>query len=222
MDLNEALYTTRAMRRVRPDPIPEVAVKAMLDAAIRAPSGGNSQNWRFVTVTDPALKAPLGDLYRDAWRILQETVYKRAYERAEALGDAQTMRIRDSGEWLAENFEQVPLWVFAFSRNDRSGASIYPGVWNMMLAARGLGIGTCLTTIAGLYKQEAVFEVLGVPADKGWANSAAVSAGYPLGRWGTARRRPAHHVVFSERWGDRPAWNINEPLWLEPENYGRD
>ena len=154
MDLIEALYTTRAMRRVKPDPIPADAVKAMLDAAIRAPSGGNNQNWRFVTVTDPARKAPLGDLYRDAWRILQETDYKKAFERAEALGDTQTMRIRSSSAWLAENFEQVPLWVFVFSRSDPSGASVYPGVWNMMLAARCLGIGTCLTTIAVHYKSD--------------------------------------------------------------------
>jgi nitroreductase len=221
MELNEALYTTRAMRRVKPDPIPEESVKAMLDAAIRAPSGGNNQNWRFVTVTDPALKAPLGDLYRDAWAILQQTVYKKAFDRAEAVGDEQTMRIRSSSAWLAENFEQVPLWVFFFSRNDPTGASIFPGVWNMMLAARGLGIGTCLTTIAGIFKSDEVFEILGVPTDKGWVNNAAVSAGYPLGRWGTAKRRPANEVVFSERWGNQPDWTVDEPFWMEPENYGK-
>ena len=80
MDLTEALYTTSAMLRVKPDPIPEDAVKEMLDAAIRAPSGGNSQNWRFVTVTDPDAKAALGDLYREGWEILQETVYRKAFE----------------------------------------------------------------------------------------------------------------------------------------------
>ena len=221
MDLNEALYTTRAMRRVKPDPVPEDVIKAMLDAAIRAPSGGNNQNWRFVTVTDPALKAPLGDLYRDAWATLQSTVYKKAFEQADAVGDTQTMRIRSSSAWLAENFELVPLWVFFFSRNDPTGASIFPGVWNMMLAARGLGIGTCLTTIAGIFKSDEVFEVLGVPTDKGWVNNAAVSAGYPLGRWGTAKRRPANEVVYSERWGNQPDWSVDEPFWMEPENYGR-
>jgi len=221
MELNEALYTTRAMRRVKPDAVPEDAVKAMLDAAIRAPSGGNNQNWRFVTVTDPALKAPLGDLYRDAWATLQGTVYRKAFDRAEAVGDEQTMRIRSSSAWLAENFEQVPLWVFFFSRNDPTGASIFPGVWNMMLAARGLGIGTCLTTIAGIFKSDEVFEILGVPTDKGWVNNAAVSAGYPLGRWGTAKRRPANEVVFSERWGNQPDWTVDEPFWMEPENYGQ-
>ena len=222
MDLNEALYTTRAMRRVKPDPIAEEAVKAMLDAAIRAPSGGNSQNWRFITVTDPDRKTQLGDLYREGWQTLQDTVYKKAFERAKKLDNKPALAIQSSSAWLAENFEQVPLWVFVFSRNDPSGASVYPGVWNMMLAARGLGIGTCLTTIAGWYKSDEVFEVLGVPPDRGWTNSAAVSAGYPLGRWGTAKRRPANQVVFSEQWGNQPDWTIEEPLWLEPENYGRD
>ena len=61
-----------------------------------------------------------------------------------------------------------------------------------------------------------------MPTDKGWTNSAAVSAGYPLGRWGTARRRPANEVVFSERWGNRPDWMIDESLWLEPEHYGKN
>lgn len=219
MDLFEALYTTRAMRRVKPDPLPEEAIRAMLDAATRAPSGGNNQNWRFVTVTDRALKEPLGELYREAWHLLQETVYKDSFERAEAAGDRQTLRIRSSSAWLAENFAEVPLWVFVFSRNDPTGASIFPGVWNLMLAARALGIGTCLTTIIGIFRQREVFDLLGVPSDKGWANNAAVSAGWPLGRWGTAARRPAHEVVFAERWGEKPPWTIDQPYWLEPEGY---
>ncbi|MEY2628085.1 MAG: hypothetical protein RJB08_1844, partial [Actinomycetota bacterium] len=65
MDLYRALYTTRAMRRVKPDPIPEDAVKRMLDAAIRAPSGGNQQKWRFLLLTDPTKKAKLQKLYRE-------------------------------------------------------------------------------------------------------------------------------------------------------------
>jgi nitroreductase len=222
MDLTEALYTTRAMRRVKPDPIPEDVVKTMLDAAIRAPSGGNSQNWRFITVTEPATKAALGGLYREGWDVLQETVYKKAFERARAQNNQDALAIQSSSAWLAENFEKVPLWIFVFSRNDPSGASVYPGIWNMMLAARGLGIGTCLTTIAGWYRSDQVFEVLGVPADRGWVNNAAVSAGYPLGRWGAAKRRPVHQVVFSEQWGTKPVWTVEEPLWLEPENYGRE
>ena len=141
MDLNEALYTTRAMRRVKPDPIPDDAIAAMVDAAIRAPSGGNNQNWRFLTVSDPELRAKLGPLYRTAWDKLQNTIYKGRREAAEARGDDAAIRVMTSSQWLADNFETVPLWVFALHRNDPSGASIYPAVWNLMLAARGMGIG---------------------------------------------------------------------------------
>ena len=152
VELTEALYTTRAMRRVRPDPIPEEAVAAMMDAAIRAPSGGNSQNWRFITVSDPAIRRVLGPIYRRAWEQLNGTVYRGRVEEAARVGDEATLKVMRSANWLAENFEQVPLWFMAVSRNDPTGASIYPAVWSLMLAGRGLGIGTCLTTVLGIFR----------------------------------------------------------------------
>src|ERR1700729_717464 len=84
MDLNEALYTTRAMRRVRPDPIPLDVQARILDAAVRAPSGGNQQNWRFLLLADPAKKAALAPLYQDAMSKLWDSVYKAQVEAAEA------------------------------------------------------------------------------------------------------------------------------------------
>ncbi len=213
MDLLEALYTTRAMRRTTTERVPDEVVAAMLDAAVRAPSGGNSQNWRFVVVTDQGTKDRLGPLYREAWVELNATIYAGRWEGAEEAGDERTLRMFQSSDWLAENFERVPLWLMAFSRNDRSGASIYPAVWNAMLAARGHGVGTCITTILGLFRQQQVFDVLGVPADKGWTMNAAVSAGYPTGRWGLAKRNPAHEVAYAERWGAPLPFTIDQPLW---------
>ena len=78
MDIREALYTTRAMRRVKPDPIPEDVQMRILDAAIRAPSGGNNQNWRFMLVDDPAKREQLGELYRVCIDLLWATTYKEA------------------------------------------------------------------------------------------------------------------------------------------------
>lgn len=216
MELLEALYTTRAMRRTRPDPIPDEVVAAMLDAAVRAPSGSNAQNWRFVVVTDQDLKGRLGPVYREAWATLNETVYAGARDRAAERGDDDSLRMLGSSDWLAENFERVPLWLMVFSRNDPSGASIYPAVWNAMLAARGHGVGTCLTTILGMFRQDQVCEILGVPTDRGWVMNAAVSAGYPTGRWGLAARRPAHEVAFAERWGEPLGFTIDQPVWVEP------
>lgn len=213
MDLNEALYTTRAMRRVKSDPIPDDVVRAMLDAAVRSPSGGNSQNWRWVTVTDRSTVRELGHLYAAAWTELNETVYKGRREAAIERGDVATQRVLSSSQWLADNFDVVPLVVLPYHRNDPTGASIYPGVWSLMLSARSHGVGTTLTTILGVFKQNEVAELLGVPLDKGWQNAAAITCGYPLGRWGVADRAPVHEVVYEERWGSPPHWTVNEPLW---------
>ena len=213
MDLFEALYTTRAMRRVSADPVPDVVVRSMLDAAIRSPSGGNSQNWRWLTVTDRSTVSALGELYADAWAELNETFYKGKKEAAEESGDEATRRVLSSAQWLADNFDRVPLVVFPFSRNDPSGASIYPGVWSLMLAARGHGVGTTLTTVLGIFKQKEVADLLGVPSDKGWQNAAAITCGYPLGKWGLAKRGPVQNVVYEERWGTAPDWSVDESLW---------
>jgi nitroreductase len=213
MELHEALYTTRAMRRVASDPIPDDVVAAMMDAAIRAPSGGNSQNWRWVTVTERSTMGALGDLYREAWTELNRTFYKGKVDAARERGDDTTLRVMDSAEWLADNFATVPLVVFAYHRNDPTGASIYPAVWNMMLAARGHGVGTTLTTVLGIFKAAEVSELLAVPVDKGWENAAAVTCGYPLGRWGVAKRPPPQDVTYAERWGEPPPWHLEGPMW---------
>jgi nitroreductase len=213
MDLYEALYTTRAMRRVKPEPLPTEAVTRMLDAAIRAPSGSNMQNWRILLVESPEKRAALGPLYRDAYRTLQDTVYAGARERAEAAGDEALLRVMRSSDWMAEHFEEYPLVALFYDRNDPSGASIYPAVWSFMLAARGMGIGTTLTTILGAFTHDEVAELFEVPRDKGWMLRAAVPCGYPLGRWGLARRKPAHHVAFIDVWGEAPQWTVEEPHW---------
>jgi nitroreductase len=213
MELREALYTTRAMRRVSGDPIPEELTARILDAAVRAPSGGNSQNWRIMVVTDPETRGRLGPIYRDAYSVLQDVVYQGRREAAEEQGDQAALRVMRSSDWLAENFETVPMWLLFFSRNDPTGGSIYPAVWSAMLAARGEGLGTCLTTILGAFQSAAVFELLEVPVDKGWQLAAAVSCGNPLGRWAVAERRPVEEVTFSDRWGEPLQFAVAGPLW---------
>ncbi|MBT8215764.1 MAG: nitroreductase family protein [Acidimicrobiia bacterium] len=213
MDTFEALYTTRAMRRVKPDPIPEDVIKRMLDAAIRAPSPGNAQQWRFVAVTNPEVRSGLAALYERSWAQLQSTVYAGVRERAAAAGDSTTERVLSSGDWLAANFAQVPLVVLAFVRNDPDGSGIYPAVWNLMLAARAQGVGTTLTTVLHHFAAAEVAELLGVPTDKGWKNMAAITCGYPLGTWGVATRPPVETVVYADTWGQAPPWSVPEPLW---------
>ena len=217
MDVFEALYTTRAMRRVKEDPIPDEIIKSMLDSAIRAPSGSNRQDWRFVAVTDQEVRTQLADIYKETWDYYVKSFYNSSSDLgASNLKDKEQIesvrRISNSASWLAENYDKVPLLVLAFSRNDPTGSSIYPAIWSLMLAARSHGIGTCLTTVMS-FKTEEVYEVLDIPADKGWALNATITAGYPLGKWGVAERKPVEEVTFLNKWGQSPDWNLTEPLW---------
>ena len=217
MDVFEALYTTRAMRRVKEDPIPDEIIKSMNDSAIRAPSGSNRQDWRFVAVTDQEVRTQLADIYKETWDYYVKSFYNNSSDLgASNLKDKEQIesvrRISNSASWLAENYDKVPLLVLAFSRNDPTGSSIYPAIWSLMLAARSHGIGTCLTTVMS-FKTEEVYEVLDIPADKGWTLNATITAGYPLGKWGVAERKPVEEVTFLNKWGQSPDWNLTEPLW---------
>jgi nitroreductase len=216
MNVYEALYTTRAMRRVRPDPIPADVQARILDAAIRAPSGGNTQNWRFLLVDDAGLKAKLGPIYRDCMTQLWATVYKDRVDAANAAPDepesASMLRTQRSAQHLADHFEGYPLLLFSFVQFDPSGGSIYPATWSAMLAARAEGIGASLTSVF-VFRLADVLAALDVPTDEGWLFSSCVCFGYPTGRWGVAPRRPVHEVAFRNRWGTPVGFDVPEPLW---------
>ena len=216
MDAMEALYTTRAMRRVKPDPIPEEVQKKILDAAIRAPSGGNMQTWRFLLVDDPGVKGRLGPIYRECMDTLWNSIYKARLEEANADSEdpenAQFLRVYRSADHLAQHFEEYPLFLFAFCQFDNSGGSIWPAVWNACLAARTQGVGSAVTS-AFFFKLDEMKGVLGVPDDDTWHFSACVSFGYPTGRWGVAPRVPAHEVSYRNSWDGDLGFEIPEPLF---------
>jgi nitroreductase len=216
MDVYEALYTTRAMRRVKPDPIPIDVQQRILDAAVRAPSGGNMQNWRFMLVDDAGVKARLGPIYRECLAQLWVTIYKDRIEAAQAAPDepehAEMLRIQRSAQHLADHFEEYPLLLFSFVQFDPTGGSIFPATWSAMLAARAEGVGASLTSVF-FFQIDQVLDILGVPKDAGWLFSSCVTFGYPTGRWGVAARRPVHEVSFRNRWGQSLGFEISEPLW---------
>ena len=216
MDLREALYTTRAMRRVTDQPIPKDVQARILDAAVRAPSGGNTQNWRFLLVDDAEVKAQLGPVYRRCMDQLWSSYYRERIEAAEATPDdpesQSFLRIKKSAQYLADNFETYPMLLFAFAQHDPSGGSIYPATWNAMLAARAFGIGTALTSVFVL-ELDNLLNVLGVPKDEGWNFSSCVTFGYPTGKWGVAPRRPVHEVTYRNGWGNPLGREIPAPLW---------
>lgn len=221
VDLYEAIYTTRAMRRVRPDPVPDEVLARLFDAAVRGPSGGNSQTFRFITVTDKATMAELKTLYHDAYWELQATSYAGVREKLDTAEPddpsiQQTRRISKSAEDFVDHLDQHPMLIFVFGK-ERGESSTFPVLWNLCLAARAEGLGTFITTLLKLRKRE-VEQLLGMP-EGFWHMHAMVPIGYPTGRWGTAARTPAEQVVYQERWGAPVSW-VAEPCWVEPERYG--
>lgn len=216
MDVLEALYTTRAMRRVEPTPIPTDVQALILDAAVRAPTGGNTQNWRFLLVDDADLIRQLAPLYREAIDLLWEHVYKDRIDAARANPDdpesKQFERIISSVEHAAEEFAGYPLLLFGFVQHDPTGGSIFPAIWSAMLAARSQGVGSTLTSVL-LFKTDQVLELLGVPADEGWIMAGCVTMGYPTGRWGVAPRRPVEEVAHRNQWGRPLGFPVDGPLW---------
>jgi nitroreductase len=210
MDIYEALYTTRAMRRLRPDPIPREVQARILDAAIRAPN--MDQNWRFLLVDDADTMAQLARLYQQAWARLFAQFGISLADLLKA--DAPHGRAARSGDHLARHFATVPLLLIGFSRS-RGGGSIYPALWSAMLAARAEGIGCTLTEILGSYYADEVFDLLSVPKDTGWYMHGVIPMGYPTGRWGIAPRRPVHEVAARNSWEGDLGFTVPEPLWSE-------
>lgn len=221
MELFEAIHTARAMRRLKPDPVPEELITRILDAAIRAPSGGNAQNWAFVVVRDTELRGKLGAIYRRASDIANAVYAARG--RPPHLTEAQYRRMMRGGAYLWEHLaeapvilipclrprsmpsrESLPPWVQAryddeldYMRRIR-GASIYPAVQNVILACRALGLGTVITTNHIRCESE-VKAVLGLPDELD--TFAMMPIGYPLGRFGPVIRRPLGEVVCADHWG---------------------
>lgn len=220
MDIHEALYTTRMMRRLRPDSIPLEVQARILDAAVRAPNGGNTQRWHFVAVDDPELKHEFAQLFRAA-RTLEYEKFRTGTgpmvapaPGADPAAHAETMRrMKGSGDYLADHFEEIPLLLFVFAIDDLGGANIYPAIWSALLAARAEGVGGVMTMVLRNFADR-VNELLGVPVAEGWTMSAMLALGYPRGKWGVAANRlPVHEVSSRNRWGAPFGVEVPQPLW---------
>jgi nitroreductase len=195
MELYEAIRTTRAMRRLDPDrPVADEDVRTILEAALKGPTGGNAQPIRWLVIRDADTKKALQEIYQRCWN--------RGREPYAAKPGVIAPQILSSADHLAAHLHTVPVLILACaetgSEKRRHDASVYPSVQNLMLAARGLGLGTTLTT-AHLFEEGSVKELLGIPTDV--TTYALVPVGYPLGKWGEPKRKPLEEVSFHDRWG---------------------
>lgn len=208
MDIYEALYTTRAMRRMKPDPIPLDVQARILDAAIRAPNIG--EEWRFILVDDDDVKAQLAPLYLKAF----EQLFTRMGASLDDMlkSDSPYGRAARSGYHLASHFREVPLLLIGFGRT-REGSGIYPALWSAMLAARAEGVGSTLTGVLQTFYADEVFDILGAPKEAGWYLHGVVPMGYPTGRWRVAPRKPVQEVAARNGWQGDLLFTVDEPLW---------
>lgn len=210
MELLEGLATTRAIRRYRPDPVPDEDLATMLWHATRAPTGSNRQSYRFVVLRDSAearvAKAVLGGAFRASW----------ADKRREAGFDqgsgqdptSPKARAAATMQHYVDHFEDIPVVVLPClmryrEANPYEGASIYPTCQNLLLAARALGYGGVLTMWHQGVETE-LRSVLGIPESA--AISATITLGVPEGRHGPVRRRPLSEVVTEGHWEAGAPW----------------
>ena len=195
MPLGEAMFTQRAIRRFRPDPIPPDDVELVLAAAAKAPSGGNLQPARFLVVEDRATVREFGALYREAWWAKR---YDEGYRGFEDLP-----RRFHPAAGLADAMGEVPCIVFALAVHDAPADSVVPAVQNLMLAARALGIGSVPTTLHPSV-MERFHRMFDIPDDVGF--HFCVPLGYPKGNFGPTVRKPISETSFLDRWGAPGPW----------------
>ena len=199
--LDEAIYNCRAMRRLSSEEVPEADLISLIDAANQAPSGSNSQRARWVVVRDPAQKQKLADLNR----LHAEPYIQPALENPES---GKQKRMLDAVVWQIEHMHEIPALIVAcfdyLEKTDglavyRSAGSVWPGIQNLLLKARALGLGAAPTTLA-LRDQDAVRDALKLPDT--FAALCLIPIGYPLGKFGPVTRRPVTDVMRFDEWSE--------------------
>jgi nitroreductase len=204
---DELLATTRAVRK-RLDldrAVPRELITECLELAVQAPTGSNSQGWRWLVVEDADTRKALADLYRKGG----EAYLTAAGKQAQDAGDAQTQRVFSSAVFLMENLHRVPIHLIPciVGRSEKplpaaaaSGlfGSIYPAIWSFQLAARARGLGSVLTTLHLAHEQQAQ-ELLGIPADI--QQVALIPVAYTKGTdFKRAKRPPVENITHWNHW----------------------
>ena len=211
--LLEGINSTRAIRRYRDESIPEKDLRDMLFAATRAPSGSNRQPFRFVVLTDSdkakQAKVLIKQGAESVWRAKKTNdQYDQRSGADSASPKARMARTMDS---YVENFDKVPALILPCLVRYREptpmeGASVYPAVQNLLLAARALGYGGVITGFHHMVETE-LKNLLGIPEEV--FVSCTVTLGKPKGKHGPVRRRPMNELVYGDTWNESPEWAVD-------------
>ena len=195
MPLGEAIFTQRSIRRFKPDPLPLADIRLMVEAAVKAPNGGNQQLARFLVLIDRASIREFAALYREAWWAKR---HDEGFQRLEDL----PRRFHPAAQ-LADAIGDVPGIVFAFALSPGPADSVIPAVQNLMLAGRALGIGSVPTTLHPVV-MDRFYAMFDVPADV--AFHFCVPVGYPQGNFGPTKRKPTAETTYLNRWAAPVPW----------------
>jgi nitroreductase len=201
IDVFEAMETCRSIRRFRPDPVPDELLEKLVHYATRAPSAGNSQLWKFLIVTDPDERRWFRDM------LVEAVTPRLAPEPADDDTSIAARNARMYRRFILE-FDRIPAFVITTIRNAFPNAekpvaqfmwsTVFAATQNLLLAARGLGLGAAMTT-NHLENEPAVREHFGIPDDHGIG--ATIPIGWPEGRYGPVTRGPVADVIFKNHWG---------------------
>jgi nitroreductase len=198
--LLEGIRTTRAIRRLRPAPVPRALIRKVCEAGSFAPSGGNRQPWKFIAVYDPGTRAFVAERYRKAFEAYIAPALEAAKDPAFPEAQRRTMR---AALYLAEHLHEVPVHLFVAGWTRRGLPqlqALMPAVQNVLLACRAVGLGASLTTVHTSFGRE-VDARLGLPAD--CPSCALLPIGWPLGRYGRPPRRPVDECLYFDRYEER-------------------
>lgn len=212
LDIYEAMSSLRAVRRLKPDPVPEDVISRVLQAATWAPSGGNVQPYRILVVKDREKLQKIHSWYHEEWH--KYTAKKRmGLQALDEEAQDKNQKMLKAGDYLADHFRDVPvLLVFCFNPDLMAitdldlgrpsvvgGGSVYPAVQNAMLACRTEGLGCVLTTLL-CFKEAELKKLFNIPEE--WATCAHVPIGYPVLRGhGPITRRPVSKIAYLDEWG---------------------
>jgi len=209
LPMREAMWTQRAVRRLHTEPVSHDVLLPLLELSLKAPTSSNTQDWCYVVVEDPAQKAALAKLYRRLFRLFDPIVQWQARH------DEHALRQMRPGQWQAEHFEELPVFVIpCYRRNLKHRpvgrpqisvssfyGSVFPAVQNLLLGCRAVGLGASIQTLP-LWNVRAARRILGLP--RSMNPVCIIPIGWARGKYGPTTRRPIGEVVHLDTYGNQP------------------